>query len=64
MDLYLPSKEDGKNEKEVTVVVSNKDGTVERHLITPDFVRQKDNGVIEETYTFKLFTREGGLYAD
>ena len=61
MDLYLPSKEDGQNEKEVIIVVRNKDGTVEKHLITPDFVRRRDNGVTEETYTFKLFTREGGL---
>lgn len=54
-------REDGKNEKEVIVVVRNKDGTVERHLIVPDFVRKLNNGVTEETYTFKLFTREGGL---
>lgn len=61
MDLYLSSKEDRQNEKEVIVVVRNKDGTVDRHRIFPDSVRQMDNGVIEETYTFKLFTREGGF---
>ena len=59
MELYLSSREE-KNEKEVTVVVCNKDGTVDKCRIFPDSVRQMDNGV-EETYTFKLFTREGGL---
>lgn len=61
MELYLTSKEDGKNEKEVIVVVRNKDGTVDKHIITPDYVRQRNNGITEETYTFKLFTREGGF---
>lgn len=62
MELYLSSRDFKTQEKEVIVVVRDKDGNVTRHLITPDFVRQKDNGVTEETYTFKLYTREEDCY--
>ena len=61
MELYLSSRDFKTQGKEVIVVVRDKDGNTTRHLITPDFVRQKDNGVVEETYTFKLYTMEGGL---
>ncbi len=61
MELYLSSKDFKTQGKEVIVVVRDKDGNKTRHLIIPDSVRHKDNGVIEETYTFKLYTREGRL---
>lgn len=44
--------------KNVVVVVHNEYGNTETYRIIPDSIRHMDNGVIEETYTFKLYTRD------
>ena len=61
LDKFLHRDAGKVQEKEVEVIVHDEYGTTERYRIFPDFVRQRDNGIVEETYTFKLYTREGGF---
>ena len=59
LDKFLHRDAGKVQEKSVEVIVHDEYGTTRKYRITPDYIR-RDNGVVEETYTFKLYTRERG----
>jgi hypothetical protein len=61
LDRFLHRDADKVQEKSVEVVIHNEYGNTEKYQIVPDSVRHIDNGTIEETYTFKLYSRDRGL---
>lgn len=61
LDKFLHRDTGKVQEKFVEVIVHDEYGTTEKYIIAPNSVHPRDNGVVEETYTFKLYTREGGL---
>ena len=61
LDRFLHRDASKVQEKSVEVVIHDEYGNIEKYGIVPDSVRHIDNGVIEETYTFKLYSRDRGL---